>query len=40
MCIIAHADRIRVVMDNLSTHGRDASYETFPAPEAIACFSA
>jgi transposase len=28
------ADRIRVVMDNLSTHTAGALYETFPAPEA------
>src|ERR1700723_929223 len=28
------ADRIRVVMDNLSTHTPGALYETFPAPEA------
>ena len=28
------ADRIRVVMDNLSTHSVGALYETFPAPEA------
>jgi transposase len=30
----ADADRIRVVMDNLSTHTPGALYETFPAPEA------
>jgi hypothetical protein len=29
-----HADRIRVVMDNLSTHTTGALYEAFPAPEA------
>ena len=29
-----HADRIRVVMDNLSTHTAGALYEAFPAPEA------
>ena len=28
------ADVIRVVMDNLSTHGPGALYEAFPAPEA------
>jgi hypothetical protein len=28
------ADRIRVVMDNLSTHTPGALYETFPAPVA------
>jgi transposase len=28
------ADRIRVVMDNLSTHTAGALYEAFPAPEA------
>src|SRR5665213_2162130 len=28
------ADRIRVVMDNLSTHKAGALYEAFPAPEA------
>ena len=28
------ADTIRVVMDNLSTHGRGSLYEAFPAPEA------
>ena len=28
------ADLIRVVMDNLSTHGPGALYEAFPAPEA------
>jgi transposase len=28
------ADRIRVVMDNLSTHTAGALYNTFPAPEA------
>ena len=28
------ADRIRVVMDNLSTHTAGALYETFPAQEA------
>ena len=28
------ADRIRVVMDNLSTHTAGALYDTFPAPEA------
>ena len=28
------ADRIRVVMDNLSTHNPGALYETVPAPEA------
>src|ERR1700757_3463738 len=28
-----HADRIRVVMDNLSTHTAGALYETFPAQE-------
>jgi hypothetical protein len=28
------AERIRVVMDNLSTHTAGALYETFPAPEA------
>jgi hypothetical protein len=29
-----HADRVRVVMDNLSTHTAGALYEAFPAPEA------
>jgi hypothetical protein len=29
-----HADRIRVVLDNLSTHTAGAIYETFPAQEA------
>lgn len=29
-----HADRIRVVMDNLSTHSPGALYEAFPAREA------
>ena len=29
-----HADRIRVVLDNLSTHSCGALYEAFPAPEA------
>ena len=29
-----HADQIRVVMDNLSTHTAGALYETFPAQEA------
>src|SRR3546814_5078168 len=28
------ADKIRVVMDNLSTHTPGALYEAFPAPEA------
>jgi DDE superfamily endonuclease len=28
------AERIRVVMDNLSTHTAGALYESFPAPEA------
>jgi hypothetical protein len=28
------AERIRVVLDNLSTHSPGALYETFPAPEA------
>ena len=28
------AERIRVVMDNLSTHTAGALYETFPAPDA------
>ncbi len=28
------ADRIRVVLDNLSTHSIGALYEAFPAPEA------
>ena len=28
------ADRIRVVMDNLSTHSPGSLYEAFPAPEA------
>lgn len=28
------AERIRVVLDNLSTHSAGALYETFPAPEA------
>src|SRR6266436_734082 len=28
------ADRVRVVLDNLSTHSRGALYETFTAPEA------
>ena len=28
------ANRIRMVMDNLSTHTAGALYETFPAPEA------
>src|SRR6202042_2798986 len=31
---VPDADRIRVVMDNLSTHTAGALYETFPAPEA------
>jgi transposase len=30
----AHADLIRVVLDNLSTHSAGALYETFPAQEA------
>jgi hypothetical protein len=34
------ADRIRVVMDNLSTHTAGALYETFPRPRRIASFSA
>jgi transposase len=29
-----HADKIRVVMDNLSTHTASALYQTFPADEA------
>ena len=29
-----HAEQIRVVLDNLSTHSAGALYETFPAPEA------
>jgi transposase len=29
-----HAERIRVVLDNLSTHTPGALYEAFPAPEA------
>ena len=29
-----HADQIRVVMDDLSTHTAGALYEAFPAPEA------
>jgi hypothetical protein len=29
-----YAEKIRVVMDNLSTHTEAALYETFPAPEA------
>jgi transposase len=29
-----HADKIRVVMDNLSTHTASAIYQTFPADEA------
>ena len=29
-----HADKIRVVMDNLSTHTASAIYQTFPAAEA------
>ncbi len=29
-----HAERIRVVLDNLSTHQPGALYEAFPAPEA------
>jgi hypothetical protein len=29
-----HADQIRVVLDNLSTHSPGALYEAFPAPEA------
>ena len=29
-----NADRIRVVLDNLSSHTAGALYETFPAPEA------
>ena len=29
-----NADRIRVVLDNLSSHTAGAPYETFPAPEA------
>jgi hypothetical protein len=29
-----NAERIRVVLDNLSTHTPGALYETFPAPEA------
>src|SRR4029077_8621177 len=28
------ADKIRVVLDNLSTHSAGALYEAFPAPEA------
>ena len=32
------ADRIRVVLDNLSTHTAGALYETFPAPEAHRIF--
>jgi hypothetical protein len=28
------AERIRVVLDNLSTHSAGALYQTFPAPEA------
>ena len=28
------ADKVRVVMDNLSTHTASAIYQTFPAPEA------
>ena len=28
------ADRIRVVLDNLSTHSAGALYKTFPADEA------
>jgi transposase len=30
----AEADKIRVVLDNLSTHSASALYQTFPAPEA------
>jgi DDE superfamily endonuclease len=29
-----HADKVRVVMDNLSTHTASAVYQTFPAAEA------
>jgi hypothetical protein len=29
-----HAEQIRVVMDNLSTHSPGALYDAFPAPEA------
>jgi hypothetical protein len=29
-----HAEQIRVVLDNLSTHSAGALYEAFPAPEA------
>ena len=29
-----HADQVRVVLDNLSTHSVGALYEAFPAPEA------
>jgi hypothetical protein len=35
-----NADRIRVVMDNLSTHTAGALCEIFPAQEAHASFSA
>ncbi|CAI09359.1 IS630-like element ISAzo9 family transposase [Aromatoleum aromaticum] len=33
-CHYPQAERIRVVLDNLSTHTPGALYETFPAPEA------
>jgi hypothetical protein len=29
-----HAEKIRLVMDNLSTHSEAALYQSFPAPEA------
>ena len=32
--ITAHADVVRVVLDNLSTHSPGALYEAFPSPEA------
>jgi hypothetical protein len=34
------ADRIRVVLDNLSTHSCGAPHEAFPAPEAHRIFAA
>ena len=34
------ADRIRVVLDNLSTHTAAALYQTFPAPRLAACCGA
>ena len=34
------AERIRVVLDNLSTHSAGALYQTFPADEARRCYAA